>query len=90
VVFAASLVRSNNGKISRAEVDKALFSASMVDSAISVCKRDAHTKGHFANAITYLVLDCVAEDPLLHIVVFTQLHAMQQHDIPSNFLQVEW
>jgi hypothetical protein len=53
----ASLANVNIGRISLVAVDKAIYSASVVDKAISVCSFDAHTKGQFANVIMYPVRD---------------------------------
>lgn len=57
----ASFIKSINGRISRTEADKAIYSASLVESATSVCKREAHTCGHWAKVITYPIQDLVVE-----------------------------
>jgi hypothetical protein len=44
-IFDASLDNDIRGKISLAAVDNAIYSASVTDSAISVCIFDAHTTG---------------------------------------------
>jgi hypothetical protein len=54
---AASWANESNGITSLAEVDNAINSASVVESAISVCNLDPHNNGHLAYAITYPVQD---------------------------------
>jgi hypothetical protein len=43
--FDASFAKEIKGKISRAAVDNAIYSASVIDKAISVCNLDAQTTG---------------------------------------------
>ncbi len=44
--ITASCANDSSGKISLAEVDNAIYSASVIESAISVCSLDPQTRGH--------------------------------------------
>ena len=68
--FLASFISDNNGRTSLIVVDRAMYSASVEERAISVCSFDAHINGQPANRITNPILDFAVVGSFIALVFF--------------------
>jgi len=71
--LVASFARESAGKISHIVLDRAIYSASVLERAISVCSFDPQMTGHCAKLKTNPVVERAVEGPSIEDFCFQSL-----------------